>query len=139
MKFQESRLLEVGRFGYDATYDDMESRLDKLFHLTKKILRDTGRKDWNLTAFTNEREISANDVIALIMAWYSTNGREEYAKMLRERFQQYNEQTPTATPTASPTNSTAVPTSKPVVTAFTGPTKFEFDDSLNVVGLYKSP
>jgi len=86
IKFQESRLLENAMYGYDDTYDDMESRLDKLFHLTQKILRDTGRKDWNLTAFTNEREISANDVIALIKAWYSTNGREEYAKMLKERF-----------------------------------------------------
>ncbi len=85
-KFQESRLLENAMYGYDDAYDDMESRLDKLFHLTKKILRDTGRKDWNLTAFTNEREISANDVISLIKAWYSTNGREEYAKMLRGRF-----------------------------------------------------
>lgn len=86
LKFKESRLLENAMYGYDDTYDDMESRLDKLFHLTRKILRDTGRRDWNLTAFTNEREISANDVIALIKAWYSTNGREEYAKMLRERF-----------------------------------------------------
>jgi hypothetical protein len=86
LKFKESRLLENGMYGYDDTYDDMESRLDKLFHLTKKILRDTGRRDWNLTAFTNEREISANDVITLMKAWYSTNGRDEYAKMLKERF-----------------------------------------------------
>jgi hypothetical protein len=54
--------------------------------MVKKVLRDTGRQNWNTTAFTNDKEISANDVVSLIKAWYSTDGQNEYAKLLKEKF-----------------------------------------------------
>ena len=84
--FQDTRLLEVGMYGYSEANDTLELRLDKLFHLVAKILRDTGRGNWNNTAFTNDKEISANDMVSLIKAWYSTDGEEEYAKILKEKF-----------------------------------------------------
>ena len=84
--FQDSRLLEFGMYGYSEANDTLELRLDKLFHMVSKVLRDTGRLNWNTTAFTNEKEISANDVVSLIKAWYSTDGQNEYSKMLKEKF-----------------------------------------------------
>jgi hypothetical protein len=84
--FQDTRLLEIGMYGYSESNDTLELRLDKLFHMVSKILRDTGRSNWNTTAFTNEKEISANDMVSLIKAWYSTDGEEEYAKLLKEKF-----------------------------------------------------
>jgi len=84
--FQNTRLLEVGMYGYSESNDTLELRLDKLFHMVSKILRDTGRSNWNTTAFTNDKEISANDVVSLIKAWYSTDGEDEYAKLLKEKF-----------------------------------------------------
>jgi hypothetical protein len=84
--FQDTRLLEIGMYGYSESNDTLELRLDKLFHMVNKILRDTGRSNWNTTAFTNDKEISANDMVSLIKAWYSTDGEEEYAKLLKEKF-----------------------------------------------------
>jgi hypothetical protein len=84
--FQNTRLLEIGMYGYSEVNDTLELRLDKLFHMVGKILRDTGRSNWNTTAFTNDKEISANDIVSLIKAWYSTDGEEEYAKLLKEKF-----------------------------------------------------
>jgi hypothetical protein len=84
--FQDTRLLEIGIYGYSEANDTLELRLDKLFHMVGKILRDTGRNNWNTTAFTNDKEISANDMVSLIKAWYSTDGEEEYAKLLKEKF-----------------------------------------------------
>jgi hypothetical protein len=84
--FQDTRLLEIGMYGYDENKDTLELRLDKLFHMVNKILRDTGRGNWNTTAFTNDKEISANDIVSLLKAWYSTDGQEEYAKLLKEKF-----------------------------------------------------
>jgi len=84
--FQNSRLLETGMYGYSESNDTVELRLDKLFHMVKKILRDTSRQNWNLTAFTNDKEISANDMVSLIKAWYSTDGEKEYAKLLKDKF-----------------------------------------------------
>lgn len=84
--FQDTRLLEIGMYGYSEANDTLDLRLDKLFHMVAKVLRDTGRQNWNTTAFTNDKEISANDIVSLIKAWYSTDGPDEYAKILKEKF-----------------------------------------------------
>jgi hypothetical protein len=84
--FQDTRLLEIGMYGYSEANDTLELRLDKLFHMVGKILRDTGRNNWNTTAFTNDKEISANDMVSLIKAWYSTDGEEAYSQLLKEKF-----------------------------------------------------
>ena len=85
-KFKGSNLLDVGMYGYDDANYSLETRLDQLMHLTSKILRDTGRRDWNTTAFSNDREISAGDMVSLMKAWYSTDGPSEYAKLLKDKF-----------------------------------------------------
>lgn len=85
-KFEEAKLLDDNSFGYDKDYDKMEDRLDRLFKLSEKILRDTKRKGWSMSAFTNEKTISVNDMVALMQAWYSTNGKDLYAQMLKDKF-----------------------------------------------------
>jgi hypothetical protein len=112
--FKTSGLLEEGMFGYDAANFNTESRLEQLMHLVDKIVRDTGRKGWNTTVFTNDVEISANDMMALIKAWYSKNGQEEYAKLLKDKFKM-----PGATASVSPsvTSGSAAATQKPTASA----------------------
>ena len=83
--FNESRLLEYGIYGFDS-YDTVEIRLNVLFHLTEKILRDTGRKSWYTGAISTENELSSDDIISLAKAWLSTNGASEYAALLKAKF-----------------------------------------------------
>ena len=85
-KLKEDGLLEKGMYGYSEANFNTETRLDQLLHLAEKILRDTGRNDWNTTVFTNDKEISANDMVSLMKAWYSTDGPAEYAKVLLDKF-----------------------------------------------------
>jgi hypothetical protein len=83
--YKKANLLETNRFGYSSAYDTLETRLDKLFHLRDKILRDTGRTQLTKSAFTNDKALSVGDLITLSQLWYSSNGRAEYAKYLKDK------------------------------------------------------
>ncbi len=85
-KMEQSNLLAPGRFGYSSANDTIETRLDKLFHLSKKILRDTGRQDWGSGSFSDEKEISMGDMVSLMQAWFMSDGPNQYAEMLKDKF-----------------------------------------------------
>lgn len=83
--YKKANLLEAGSFGYNRSYDTLETRLDKLFHLRDKILRDTGRKQLTKGVFTNKKALSVGDLITLSQLWYSNNGRTKYAEYLKDK------------------------------------------------------
>lgn len=84
-RMQAANLLEKNRFGFDPAYDTLETRLDKLFHLAKKILRDTGRSSWTSGTFTTEKVISSAEMAILMQAWYS-GGRDQYESEIFKRY-----------------------------------------------------
>jgi hypothetical protein len=133
-KLKDNGLLEEGMYGYDEANFNTETRLDQLLYLSEKILRDTGRKDWNTTLFSNDKEICANDMIALMKAWYSKNGPAEYAKLLYDKFKIGGP--PSVASSSTTTAATAQPKTGPRVTGITGPDKFEFDSGNSVTGQY---
>lgn len=100
-EFQKGKLLEKWSFDYDPDAFSEERRLDQLFELTDKIMRDTGRGQWIEGALSTEKEISAGDLVSLMQAWYA--GPEEYAKELEQRFGISLQPTATPQPTAGPT------------------------------------
>jgi hypothetical protein len=84
-QMQAAKLLEKHRFGFDPAYDTLETRLDKLFHLARKILRDTGRSNWTTGALTTDHELSAGELSNLMQVWYS-EGRDRYVEEVFKRY-----------------------------------------------------
>jgi hypothetical protein len=84
-QMQAANLLEKHRFGFDPVYDTLETRLDKLFHLARKILRDTNRSNWTTGALTTDEQLSAGELSILMQIWYS-EGRDRYAEEIYTRY-----------------------------------------------------
>ncbi len=84
--FTKAKLLEDESFGYDDDTETMEERLDNLLSTVKKIVKDTKRKDWTTNTFTDKDNLSVGDLVSLLQAWNSTNGKDLYNTMLKERF-----------------------------------------------------
>lgn len=116
-EFQKAKLLEKWSFGYDPNQSSMEARLNQLFTLTSKIMRDTGRSQWISGAISTAKEISTADLVSLMQAWFISP--EEYARELDKRFGKAAAATATSGPTLEPTTSLVI---KPTSTEINVPT-----------------
>jgi len=102
LAFQQAKLLDKYSFGYDPDTYTLEARLEQLFVLSHKILRDTGRSYFLSGDLSTEKEVSYGDLVALMQAWYISP--EEYKKELEKRFGNASAMlTTTSTPTLEPT------------------------------------
>ena len=113
LAFQQAKLLDKYSFDYDPDTYTLEARLEQLFVLSHKILRDTGRSYFLSGDLSTEKEVSYGDLVALMQAWYISP--EEYEKELEKRFgMKVTAAEPTSTPLATQTN---VPTTTPTYNA----------------------
>jgi len=102
LAFQQAKLLDKYSFGYDPDTYTLEARLEQLFVLSNKVLRDTGRSYFLSGDLSTEKEVSYGDLVALMQAWYISP--EEYEKELEKRFGNASAMvTATSTPTLEPT------------------------------------
>ena len=106
LAFQQAKLLDKYSFDYDPDTYTLEARLEQLFVLSNKVLRDTGRSYFLSGDLSTEKEVSYGDLVALMQAWYISP--EEYEKELEKRF---SESKPLSITTVTPTIET---TSAPI-------------------------
>lgn len=80
--FEEARLLESTRFGYDTSKMSLEQRMAELFRLRDRIERDTGRPVGIKRGSLGEY-IPVNDVASLIQLLKNKeNGEKKYQELL---------------------------------------------------------
>lgn len=106
LAFQKAKLLDKYSFDYDPDTYTLEARLEQLFVLSDKILRDTGRNYFLSGDLSTEKEVSYGDLVALMQAWYISP--EEYEKELEKRF---GMKVTAAEPTSTPPTFDATPKS----------------------------
>lgn len=86
MGYKEAGLLSPGQFGYSSGMDTLDSRIEKLIHFKRKVLRDIGRGDITDGAFTTADNLSIGELIQLTQAWYTKDGYKKYADMVKKMF-----------------------------------------------------